>query len=362
MIIIKNLKVNLDDFLLQNIDLDIRSGEYFIILGPTGAGKTVLLEALAGLYPILEGRICIDGREITKLNPEKRGIGMVYQDQVLFPHLSVEENIAFGLKLRRCPKQEIKARIADIAEILGIAPLLGRSPPTLSGGEKQKVALARALITQPGVLLLDEPLSALDPETKEKMQQELAEVHRRVKVTVIHVTHDFEEAIALGHRVAVLNEGRIAQVGTPEEILRQPSSEFVARFALSRNIFSGEAKDGEDGYAFIDIGGTRLMAISPSRGMVRLSLRPEDILLSKQPLQSTARNSLPGTISDITDRGAVIYITVSVPPDSSPPKSAILHGSLDFICLITRQSLEELGLRTGERVWITFKASAIHVF
>jgi molybdopterin-binding protein len=348
MITIRDLKVNLGDFLLQNINLDIKPGEYFIILGPTGAGKTVLLEAIAGLYPVLEGKVSIGGREITRLNPEKRGIGIVYQDQALFPHLSVEENIAFGLKMRKCPKDETKAKLNAMAEIVGISHLLKRSPVTLSGGEKQKVALARALVTEPRVLLLDEPLSALDPETKERMQGELREVHRRVKVTIIHVTHDFEEAIALGHRVAVLNDGCIAQIGTPEEFLRQPSSEFVARFALSRNIFSGTAEDGHDRSAIIDIGGVRIRAITETRGEVRLSLRPEDILISLEPLQSTARNCFQGVVSEIADRGSVIYITVTLPPD--------------FISIITRQAFDELELRKGVRVWITFKASAIHVF
>ena len=343
MISIKNLKVDLGSFLLRNINLDIKQGEYFIILGPTGAGKTVLLEAIAGLYPVLDGEIWIDGREITRLNSEKRGIGIVYQDQALFPHLSIEENIAFGLRMKKYPKQEIRAKIDDMAEVVGISHLLKRSPVTLSGGEKQRVALARALITEPKVLLLDEPLSALDPETRERMQGELRETHRRVKVTTIHVTHDFEEAIALGHRVAVLNDGRIAQVGTPEEILRHPSSEFVARFALSRNIFTGWAEDG-----FVDIGGVKLRAITELKGEVRLSLRPEDILISKAPLGSSARNSFPGVVSDIADRGAVVYITVSLPPD--------------FVCLVTRQSFEELQLKKEVRVWITFKASAIHVF
>ena len=343
MIDIKNLKVDLGDFLLQDINLNIKSGEYFLILGPTGAGKTVLLEAIAGLYPIIKGEIRIDGKEITKLNPEKRGIGIVYQDQVLFPHLSVEENIAFGLKLRKYPKGEIKAKVGAMAEVVGIPHLLKRSPVTLSGGEKQKVALARALVTEPRVLLLDEPLSALDPESKEKMQGELREVHRQIKVTIIHVTHDFEEAVALGHRVAVLNDGSIVQVGTPEDFLRHPSSEFVARFALSRNIFSGRAKDG-----FIDIGGVKLRAITESKGEVHLSLRPEDVLISKEPLQSTARNCLQGAVSDVADRGSVVYVTVTLPPD--------------FVCLVTRQSFDELELRKGVRVWITFKASAIHVF
>jgi molybdopterin-binding protein len=180
------------------------------------------------------------------------------------------------------------------------------------------------------------------------MQRELMEMHRRVGVTIIHVTHDFEEAVALGHRVAVLNQGRIAQVGTPEEVLRQPASGFVARFALSRNIFAGEVEDGEPGRATIAVGETKLIANTDLRGKVHLSLRPEDILLSKEPLRSTARNLLQGVVTNVADRGAVIYVTVTVPPD--------------FISLITRQSFEELELGKGVRVWITFKASAMHVF
>jgi len=348
MIAIKKLRVALGGFLLEDIDLEIEQGEYFIILGPTGAGKTVLLEAIAGIHPVVQGEVWVGDREVAKLNPEKRGIGIVYQDQVLFPHLSAEKNIAFGLKVKKHPKQEIKAKVEAMAGMLGIGHLLERKPETLSGGEKQKVALARALVTEPKVLLLDEPLSAVDLETREQMQRELKEVHRRVGVTIIHVTHDFEEAVALGHRVAVLNQGRIAQVGTPEEVLRQPASEFVARFALSRNVFAGEAQDGELGRSTIAVGETKLIATTDLRGKVHLSLRPEDILLSKEPLRSTARNSLPGVVTNIADRGAVIYVTVTVPPD--------------FISLITRQSFEELELRKGVKVWITFKASAIHVF
>jgi molybdate/tungstate transport system ATP-binding protein len=348
MIDIKNLKVNLGDFILQNINLDIEPGEYFIILGPTGAGKTVLLESIAGLYPVLEGEIWIGDKEITGLSPERREIGIVYQDQVLFPHLSVEQNIAFGLKMRKCPKNEVKERIDAIVEIVGISHLIKRSPATLSGGEKQKVALARALVTEPKVLLLDEPLSALDPETRERMQRELREIHSKLELSVIHVTHDFEEAVTLGHRVAVLNDGYIAQIGTPEEFLRHPSSEFVARFALTRNILSGKVTGIEDGCTLIDIGGIKIRATTEANGEVRLSLRPEDILISKEPLQSTARNCLLGLVSDIADRGSVIYVTVNLPPD--------------FVCIITRQAFDELKLKKGVEVWITFKASAVHVF
>jgi ABC-type Fe3+/spermidine/putrescine transport system ATPase subunit len=348
MIVIRNLKVSLGDFLLRNINLDIQPREYFIILGPSGAGKTVLLEAIAGLHPVLEGEVWIGGREITDLSPEKRGVAIVYQDQALFPHLSVEKNIAFGLKMRRRPKKEVTAKIDAISEIVGISHLLKRNPVTLSGGERQRVALARALVTEPKVLLLDEPLSALDPETREKMRKELREIYRKTELTVIHVTHDFEEAVALGHRVAVMNDGCIAQIGTPEEFLRRPSSEFVARFALTRNILSGRVVGAEDGCILIDIGGTKLRATTQAKGEVRLSLRPEDILISREPLQSTARNCFVGVISDIVDRGSIVYITVTLPPD--------------LVCIVTHQAFDELELRKSMEVWTTFKAAAIHVF
>lgn len=348
MIKIRDLKVNLGNFWLEDINLDIEEGEYFIILGPTGAGKTVLLEALAGLYPISQGEIWSDGREISHLHPEKRGMGIVYQDQALFPHLSVKENIAFGLKFMSYPREKVRERVDDMVGLLKISHLAERNPSTLSGGERQKVALARALATDPRVLLLDEPLSALDPETKEGLQCELRELHRRVKVTVVHVTHDFEEAVALGSRVAVLNGGQIVQVGTPDEVLRRPKSEFVAHFALSRNILSGRAGDGEDGYATVDVGGIEIRAITELRDEVHLSLRPEDILISRQPFRSSARNSLSGVVTGITPRGALIYVTVSLP--------------LELTCLITRQSLEELELKEGMKVWVTFKAGAVHVF
>jgi ABC-type Fe3+/spermidine/putrescine transport system ATPase subunit len=347
MINIRDLSVDLGEFVLRDINLEINDGEYFILLGPTGAGKTVMLEAIAGLHPILKGAISVDGMEITRLKPEKRGVGIVYQDQMLFPHLSVEKNILFGLQAAKCPSQNMKSQMDDIVDLLDIAHLLHREPKTLSGGEKQKVALARALITRPAVLLLDEPLSALDPNNRERLQYELAEIHRRLEVTIIHVTHDFEEARALGDRVAVLNEGQIAQVGTPEDVLRHPTSAFLADFALTRNIFNGTARQTEDGYMSVDIGNIELAVDSKATGEVNLALRPEDILISKEPLRSTERNIFEGTITQILDRG-IIYVTVTVPPD--------------FVCLITRQAQDELDLRKGVRVWIAFKPSAIHVF
>jgi molybdenum ABC transporter ATP-binding protein len=348
LIIIKDLQVDLGEFLLKDVNLRIGDNEYFIVLGPTGAGKTILLETIAGVHPLAGGEIWVDGEEVSKLPPERRGIGIVYQDQALFPHLSVRENIAFGLVCRHCVKQEVEGRVEKIAEVARVSGLLNRAPSTLSGGEKQRVALARALVIEPRMLLLDEPLSALDPEAREQMQEELRRVHREVQVAILHVTHDFEEAVALGEQVAVLSEGSVVQVGTAEDFLRRPSTEFVARFGLSRNILSGRVVERHDGQTVVDVEGTRVVVAGEFQGEVRLSLRPEDILLSEERIRSTARNSLQGVVTDVRDRGSVVYVTVRVPPE--------------FTCLITRQSMEELGIARGVQVWVTFKASAVHVF
>ncbi len=391
---VRDLWVDLDEFHLREINLDVAAGEYFVVLGPTGGGKTVLLETIAGLHQPDKGRIMLDGEDVTDAPPERRGIGFVYQDYMLFPHLNVAGNIAFGLKLRRMARETIEEQVTTISQLLGIDHLLHRRPGTLSGGEAQRVALARALVVEPRLLLLDEPLSALDPETREGLQRELARVHRELGTTTVHVTHDFEEAVALGDRIAVVNEGRVVQVGSPEEIFRRPGSEFVARFVGVRNIFRGEIRPGEDGYQVLcldpstssgqapstdspprlprEYSRSGVLAVAgqaPSTGSPRLrsgqrgveiavvtglagqahgSIRPEEIVVSREPLRSSARNSFRGRIVDITDRGIVVYVTVRVPPD--------------FTCIITRRSLEEMELREGLEVYIAFKASAVHIF
>lgn len=358
---VTDLWLDLGKFRLRGVNLEVLPGEYFVILGPTGAGKTVLLETIAGLHFPRRGRVLLNGEDVTQVPPERRSIGFVYQDYALFPHLSVAENIAFGLRLRGMGRKEVAEGVDEISRRLSIHSLLNRRPETLSGGEAQRVALARALVIEPSILLLDEPLSALDPETREGFQRELARLHRELGTTTVHVTHDFEEAVTLAGRIAVMNQGQIVQVGSSEEIFRRPESEFVARFVGVRNVFRGEIFPGDGGYRWLALEGAggeglRIAVLTDLSGSVHASIRPEGIVLSREPLHSSMRNSFRGRVVGILDRGALIYVTVRVPSDGVPP------GATDFVCAITRPSLEEMGLEEGGEVFIAFKASAVHIF
>ncbi len=348
MLEVKELCVEIGGFFLKDITLEVQDGEYFVLLGPTGAGKSVLLESIAGLKSIESGQICINGRDVTSLNLEKRNIGFAYQDYALYRHLSVRDNISFGLMWRWKAQREIKEAVDRAVELLGIEDLLRKRPMDLSGGESQKICLARAVAVKPDLLLLDEPLSAVDPETKEAMEQELQELHDRLGITTIHVTHDFEEAITLGHRIAVMMGGRIIQIGTPDQVFRRPNSELVARFVMTRNILEGEVLDSSDGQSVFRAEEAKLAVVTTLQGRRHVTIRPEDILISREPLKSEVVNSLPATITRISDRGTMAYVTVNVPPE--------------FTCLIFHRSLEEMGLEEKQKVFITFKVSAVNTF
>lgn len=348
MIKLKDLSVSLGDFCLHDITLSIHQGEYFVLLGPTGSGKTALIESIAGLNPVAQGQVWLDGVEVTHLAPEKRGISIAYQDHALFPHFSVSENITFGLRQRGISKMEAAAKSRWVTDILGIADLLGRKPETLSGGECQKVALARALAVKPKVLLLDEPLSALDMETREKVQQEIRLIHRQLGLTVIHVTHDFEEAFSMGDRIAILDRGGLAQVGTVDEVFRRPNSEFVAKFLMARNIFHGEVREDEGAHPNLHIQGTRLSVITPLRGKRHACIRPEDVLISAKPISDDTHVCLQGSVTHISNKGAVVYVTVNVP--------------LKFVSLLTSREFEMMCLKEGEEIFVAFDMEAMHVF
>jgi ABC-type Fe3+/spermidine/putrescine transport system ATPase subunit len=348
MIEFKNLCVEVGGFTLNDISLKINEGEYFIILGPTGAGKTVLLESIAGLNQCKSGGIWLWGKNVTRLEPDARQVSIVYQDHALFPHLSVRDNIVFGLKMHKTKPHEIKVKLDSVVQLLKLEQLLQRRPDTLSGGEKQKVALARAIVTMPKVLLLDEPLGALDPETRENVQQELGKLQSELSITVLHVTHDFEEAIAMGSRVAVMGGGCLKQVGTPEEIFRHPDSEFVARFVMARNILPGIAVKRAGANMVFKVGATEFITTGVIEGNCQASIRPEDILITRDPLFDIAQNCFPATITQIVNKGSMFSVTASLPPDMA--------------CMVTRHSFEEMGLHTGMQVYLTISPSSVHLF
>jgi multiple sugar transport system ATP-binding protein len=231
---------------LRGLDLDVEPEELMVLVGPSGSGKSSALRVAAGLEEVTEGSIHIGGRDVTDVPPADRNISMVFQSYALFPHLTVAENIGFGLRARKVPREEARVKVDSAAETVGCGALLERRPHELSGGERQRVALARALVREPDVFLLDEPLSNLDAQLRVYMRAELKELHQRVGGTMIYVTHDQVEALTLGDRVAVLSDGELQQLGTPDEIYRRPANRFVARFIGSpaMNLFRGKIEDG----------------------------------------------------------------------------------------------------------------------
>lgn len=347
MLRIESLSITLGEFSVRGVSLEIRSDEYFIILGPTGAGKTVLLETIAGIHTPRTGRIFLDTREITNCEPRERNIGMVYQDYMLFPHLKVEENIAFGLRQKKVPADEQRDRVMEMYNLMEIGHLAHRYPGTLSGGEQQRVALARALVLRPKILLLDEPMSALDSRSRERMRRELSRIRRVTGTTIVQITHHFDDVFALADRIAIMREGRIVQVGETSEVFLHPADTFVAEFLGISNIIRGRSVREGNIARITPARGPIFTAASSVTGDVVVTLHAEDVILSKAPFESSARNCIPGTVREVIPSGSTVRV--------------VLDAGFPLTALLTRESCLELNLLPGSVVYATFKATAVHV-
>jgi spermidine/putrescine ABC transporter ATP-binding subunit len=270
---------------VDRISIDIAPGEFLTLLGPSGSGKSTSLLMLAGFEEPTDGEILIDGRSIAGVPPYRRNIGMVFQNYALFPHMTVGENIAFPLQARKLPREEVARRIGDVLDLVKLPGYERRYPRQLSGGQQQRVALARALVYNPRVLLMDEPLGALDKHLRERLQLEIKALHEQLKVTIIYVTHDQEEALIMSDRIAVMNQGRIEQIGTPSELYDAPSSRFVASFIGESNLFEGRIVAVEPDRVSVDVPGIGLL-IAPNRESVvadsdiAVTVRPEKIVFT----------------------------------------------------------------------------------
>ncbi len=290
---------------VDHVSLDILKGELFAILGSSGCGKTTLLRMLAGFEQPTSGRILIDGVDMTEVPPYERPVNLMFQSYALFPHMTVEQNIAYGLKKERLPAARIGERVKEMLALVKLEALARRKPEKLSGGEKQRVALARALVKRPKLLLLDEPLAALDRKLREHTQFELANLQYQLGTTFVVVTHDQDEAMTLASRIAVMSEGRIAQVGTPGEVYEFPANRYVAGFVGNINLIDGSVTNAGSGRLTLrcDALGAELSVLSDEAlaagSAACIAVRPEKITISREPPQSQDRNVLKGTVWDL---------------------------------------------------------------
>jgi putrescine transport system ATP-binding protein len=307
---------------VDRLSLDIRAGEFFALLGPSGCGKTTLLRMLAGFETPDEGRILLNGKDIAQVLPHQRPVNMMFQNYALFPHLSVHNNIAFGLKRAGMASSEIDSRVAELVALVKLDGLEKRKPDSLSGGQKQRVALARSLARRPQVLLLDEPLAALDKKLRESTQLELMELQRRLGMTFIIVTHDQEEAMTVASRIGVMDAGRLEQVATPRELYEAPGSRWIAEFVGDINIFDGQVETREAGRLAISTrdAGTIIVAeprAPITRTVVSVAIRPEKVKLSRRgpvsdAVNAHAINRLEGTVTDVSYLGGLTTYKVKL--------------------------------------------------
>lgn len=333
---------------LKNLTLEIQRGEFVCFLGPSGCGKTTLLRMIAGLEVQTSGSIVQDGAEISLLPPTKRDFGIVFQSYALFPNLSIRRNVSYGIESRQASRQETAARVRELLELVNLADQGDKYPAQLSGGQQQRVALARALATSPGLLLLDEPLSALDASVRRYLRHEIRSLQKRLGVTTIMVTHDQEEALTMADRIVVMNQGTIEQIGTPHEIYGKPVTPFVAQFIGHMNLIectfvgAGKLKVGEITLKH-NIDG------APTSGAAHAAIRPEDVLVLDE---SDAENQVDGLIETIEFRGQTYRLIV---------RSAALRN-LELTVDISAQNMRGRSLTEGDSIRLKLPAESLHVF
>jgi len=339
---------------VDRLSLDIRRGEFFALLGPSGCGKTTLLRMLAGFETPDEGAILLGGNDIAQVLPHQRPVNMMFQNYALFPHLSVRDNIAFGLKRARMPRAEIATRVAEMVALVKLEGLEKRKPDQLSGGQRQRVALARSLARRPQILLLDEPLAALDKKLRESTQVELMELQRRLGMTFIIVTHDQEEAMTMADRIGVMDQGRLEQVATPRKLYEAPNSRWVAEFVGDINMLEGEAGPSAAGrLAIVTKDAGTIVAAAPlepaKKALVSVAIRPEKVKLSRRgPASDTASthtiNRLEGIVIEVSYLGG--FTTYKVKLDSG----AVLRSS---IANTARLDVDAYGVTQRVVAWFT---------
>lgn len=348
MVDVRGLSYTAGEFSLRDVTLRIERNEYSVLVGPTGAGKTLLLECIAGLCRVEKGRIEIDGVDVTGAEPRERGIGYVPQDYALFPTKTVYENVAFGLRVRRMEREAVEERVREMGALLGIERLFRRGVGALSGGEKQRVALARALAPEPKVLLLDEPVSALDEAVRDQVLRDLKEIQGKTGTTTLHVCHSFEEMALVADRAAALLEGSVAQVGTPLDLLRRPASESVARFMRVENILRAQATREGKGALVRCEGGLVLRSVAGASGEVTVSIRAGDVTLREAREDGRGGEWVRGTVARVKDHG--LHLTVGVRCGDTLLRAALL-----------RREIERLGAAPGMAVDLRIPAEAVNL-
>lgn len=343
---------------LVDINQEIESGELFTLLGPSGCGKTTLLRTIAGFYRQDSGHVFVADRLMDNIPAHQRDTGMVFQNYAVFPHMTVFENVAFGLKSRKVRAGEIHKRVAKILELARMSGYEQRTPDQLSGGQQQRVGLARAMVIEPLVLLMDEPLSNLDAKLRVEMREEIRDIQRHLGITTIYVTHDQEEALVISDRIAVMNAGVIQQVGTAWQIYTQPENTFVASFVGNMNFIEGKVTSTEDGHVEVAIDGLCLKTPKPTKPLntVRLAVRPEDLSIVDDQGKDEACAYMPGTIDKVTFTGSLVQYTVAceggrqlIVERHKPEREALIpKGSSVFIRILSESILlfdPDTGLR-----------------